>query len=365
MANNPKKYASDSTLSSLVTKIKELFVKKTDFDTALSSKADSSHTHSISNVTNLQSTLDGKVPTSRTINSKPLTANITLSASDVGAAPSTHSHDDRYYTETEMDTKLASKSDTTHNHDTKYDSKGSAAAVQTNLNTVSDTLSAHTENTDIHVTTANKSNWNAAHTHSTSAHARTDATKVEDSTTNGNIKINGTETNVYSHPSSGVSAGTYKSVTVNAQGHVTGGSNPTTLSGFGITDGALKTDVTNHNTSTSAHGDIRELITGLTTRLNTLANSDDTTLDQMSEIVTYIKNNKTLIDSVTTNKVNVSDIINNLTTNVTNKPLSAAQGVATKAYQKAQNQQNPETGSQNDDGTINADFEDVSDDNRK
>ena len=40
--------------------------------------------------------------------------------------------------------------------------------------------------------------------------------------------------------------------------------------------------------------------------------------------------------------------------------LTAAQGVATKAYQKAQNQ-NPETGSQNDDGTINADFEDVSD----
>ena len=44
--------------------------------------------------------------------------------------------------------------------------------------------------------------------------------------------------------------------------------------------------------------------------------------------------------------------------------LTAAQGVATKAYQKAQNQQNPETGSQNDDGTINADFEDVSDDNK-
>ena len=44
--------------------------------------------------------------------------------------------------------------------------------------------------------------------------------------------------------------------------------------------------------------------------------------------------------------------------------LTAAQGVATKAYQKAQNQQKPETGSQNDDGTINADFEDVSDDNK-
>ena len=50
----------------------------------------------------------------------------------------------------------------------------------------------------------------------------------------------------------------------------------------------------------------------------------------MSEIVEYIKSNKDLIDAVTTNKVNVSDIVNNLTTNVSNKPLSAAQGVAIK-----------------------------------
>ena len=35
---------------------------------------------------------------------------------------------------------------------------------------------------------------------------------------------------------SGVTAGTYKSVTVNAKGLVTGGTNPTTLSGYGITD---------------------------------------------------------------------------------------------------------------------------------
>ena len=40
--------------------------------------------------------------------------------------------------------------------------------------------------------------------------------------------------------------------------------------------------------------------------------------------------------------------------------LTAAQGVATKAYQKAQNASQQEAGSQNDDGTINADFEDVS-----
>ena len=44
----------------------------------------------------------------------------------------------------------------------------------------------------------------------------------------------------YTHPSSGVTAGTYRSVTVNAQGHVTAGTNPTTLAGYGITDAAAK-----------------------------------------------------------------------------------------------------------------------------
>lgn len=39
-----------------------------------------------------------------------------------------------------------------------------------------------------------------AYNHSQSTHARTDATKVEASTTNGNIIINGTETTVYTHP---------------------------------------------------------------------------------------------------------------------------------------------------------------------
>ena len=45
-----------------------------------------------------------------------------------------------------------------------------------------------------------------------------------------------TQDTTYTHPNSGVTAGTYKSVTVNAQGHVTAGSNPTTLAGYGITD---------------------------------------------------------------------------------------------------------------------------------
>lgn len=95
--------------------------------------------------------------------------------------------------------------------------------------------------------------------------------------------------------------------------------------------GTAASQVSAHNTGTDTHSDIRLLIQGLTERLNTLADSDDTTLDQLSEIVAYIKSNRDLIAAVTTDKVGVTDIVNDLVTNVTNKPLSAAQGVAIKA----------------------------------
>ena len=86
-----------------------------------------------------------------------------------------------------------------------------------------------------------------------------------------------------------------------------------------------------HNVSVAAHADLRALIEGLNNRLNALADSDDMTLDQLSEIVAYIKSNRTLIDAVTTGKVSTSDIVDNLTTNSAGKVLSAAQGVALKA----------------------------------
>lgn len=88
------------TDESLVTLIDET---KSYVDNAVSGKANSSHTHSISNVTNLQTTLD---------------------------------------------TKAAQSS-----------------------------LDSHTSNSDIHVTTTNKSNWNSAYSHSTSAHAPSNAEK--------------------------------------------------------------------------------------------------------------------------------------------------------------------------------------------
>lgn len=77
--------------------------------------------------------------------------------------------------------------------------------------------------------------------------------------------------------------------------------------------------------------EIRLELEAINRRLTAFFDSDDQTLDELSEIVAYITSNKSLIDAITTSKVSVADIVNNLTTNVTNKPLSAAQGVALKA----------------------------------
>lgn len=95
--------------------------------------------------------------------------------------------------------------------------------------------------------------------------------------------------------------------------------------------GAAASAVSGHNTSTEAHSDLRQLINGLAARLNAFANSTDEDLDTAQEFMLYIKANRDLISQITTSKVSVADIVNNLNTNASNKPLSAAQGVALKA----------------------------------
>lgn len=88
--------------------------------------------------------------------------------------------------------------------------------------------------------------------------------------------------------------------------------------------------ITTHNTSTTAHSDIRDLISALTTEVTSFLNVDDETRDQLSEVLALIDANKGTLDSLTSSKVNVSDIVDNLTTNNSAKVLSAKQGVVLK-----------------------------------
>lgn len=145
------------------------------------------------------------------------------------------------YTKAEMDAALEGKSDSTHNHDSDYDAKGSAETALEAAKSYTDTKTANL-----------------------------------------------------------------------------------------ISTSDVETKISTHDTSTSAHNDIRALISDLSTAVNNFLDVDDTTTDQLSEVLTLINNNKGTLESLTTSKVNVADIVDNLTTNNSSKVLSAAQGVVIK-----------------------------------
>ena len=96
-------------------------------------------------------------------------------------------------------------------------------------------------------------------------------------------------------------------------------------------EGYADSAVSTHNTSTTSHTDIRTLISDLSTKVNNFLDVDDATMDELSEVIELINNNKGTLESLTTNKINVSDIIDDLTTSLTNKVLSANQGVVLKS----------------------------------
>ena len=112
--------------------------------------------------------------------------------------------------------------------------------------------------------------------------------------TNDKITIASKDT-VYTHPNSGVTAGTYKSVTVNAQGHVTGGSNPTTLSAYGITDAATKTEL---NTLSGLVGD-----TAVSEQIDEAFDEAITGLSVSGKTITYTKGDGS-IGTITTQDTN-------------------------------------------------------------
>lgn len=289
MAN--KKVFTDESLETLISETKAYT------NSAVSTKANVSHTHTIANVTNLQSTLDGKASSTHThtaatqstsgfmsktdkakldgieegaqVNtvtgvkgnseSSYRTGNINITKANIGLGNVDNTADSTknvlYATSAGSATKATkdssnntitstyeTKADATTKLDTAKNYTDTAIAnlvdsAPDTLNTLNELaaalkddasivevledsiatkanasdLTSHTSNTTVHITSSERSNWDTAYEHSQATHARTDATKVADSTTNGNILINGTETNVYTLPSAGSALGGVKS----------------------------------------------------------------------------------------------------------------------------------------------------------
>lgn len=135
-----KKYINIENLSSFLDNLKDLFSTKTE----LTNKSDKNHTHKISDITNLQSSLDGKANSSHgTHVSYSSSAPVMDGSASVGSA------------------STVARSDHKHPTDT-------SRAAQTSLD-------SHTSNSTSHITSTERANWNTAYTHSQSAHAPSNA----------------------------------------------------------------------------------------------------------------------------------------------------------------------------------------------
>lgn len=137
-----KKYVSLSKLSTFLDNLKNTF-------------STISHKHTMSDITDY--TIDSALSSDSTnpVQNKVLNDEFdaiseAMNALDLaidGKSNSDHNHDDEYYTETEIDSKLASKSDIDHNHDNDYDTKGAADTALASAKTYADSAASTAANT--------------------------------------------------------------------------------------------------------------------------------------------------------------------------------------------------------------------------
>lgn len=267
---------------------------------------DDSHNHIISNVDGLQNALNAKVPTSRKVNGKALSSDITLSAGDVGADASGSAANALTSAKAYTDTAVANLVD-------------SAPEALNTLGELATALSEHEDAYDALLETVGgkvnkengkglstndltdglKANYNAAYTHSGTAHAPSNAEKNQNAfsnvvvgsttiaadtatdsltlvgsnvtltpdATNDKITIGITKANVtdalgytppstdtkYAHPTyTAKSSGLYK-VTVDSTGHVSAATTVTKsdITALGIPGSDTNTTYNNATTSTA------------------------------------------------------------------------------------------------------------------
>lgn len=223
------------------------------------------------------------VPQTRTINGKALSANISLTASDVGAdasgAASTALNNAKTYTNQEIASVKSLVS-------TTYETQSSASTKLAEAKAYTDTAVADLADAD---------------------HNHDDRYFTES-------KLNSVLGSYETKDDASDKLATAKSYT------------DTKVSGL-VSSSTVDSKISTHNTASGAHSDIRAALTSLTTKVTNFLDVDEETTDQLSEVLEMIEANKGTIESLTTSKVSVSDIANNLTTNSAGRVLSAAQGV--------------------------------------
>lgn len=141
MTNDSKKYVSFARLSTFLDNIRLLY-------------SQIGHKHTISDMTDYKVDAELSSTSTNPIQNKVVDAEFeeiavsmrAMSLALDGKSDANHNHDDKYYTETEIDTKLASKSDTTHKHDALYDAKGASEAALASAKTYADSAATKVKN---------------------------------------------------------------------------------------------------------------------------------------------------------------------------------------------------------------------------
>ena len=162
-----------------------------------------------------------------------------------------------------------------------------------------------------------------AYEHSQADHARTDATCVTTSATNGNINIDGTDTTVYTHPEyDSKSSGLYK-ITVDSTGHIREAEE---VKKSDITALGIPGQDTTYNTGTDATSGLTKLYVGT-------GNNTDGTMTQSA--ITSALNSKeasgAAANALSEAKAYVTSTINNLIGCGTSDPSAA---ITSKFYFK-------------------------------
>ena len=242
-------------------------------------------------------------------------------------ANATHEHNDIYYTEEEIDQKIAGVNTSITNI-----TSGSTTVKKAEEATHATSADSASSATDASKLGGQLPSYYAkASDIPTGALASKDIISESDLDTALAEKVNAASEGNHSHLNKGVLDGITAEKVSAWDTSLDSAKEYTNTKTEGMaTTTVVDNKISAHNTSTEAHSDIRDLISALTTKVNNFLDVDDTTTDQLSEVLELIENNKGDLESLTSGKVNVSDIVDNLTTANASKVLSANQGVVLK-----------------------------------
>lgn len=191
-------------------------------------------------------------------------------------ADATHNHNDTYYTETEIDSKLAEinssiagKSDTNHEHDDKYYTEDE---IDSKIDTLNTAISSKADSTHQHTGITDGDNSAIMQDYALLPMAGNGVLPTASSpSTSATIKIN-----------LGSRGNTWGTAYVNEVYIENAGDYLTEILKSKASDSAITSSIFSHNSSTSAHSDIRSLIDENTTAIDALETAVSNKMDKIN-----------------------------------------------------------------------------------